>query len=101
MLATLCLNPLSLCLPPPQGLLDLHGATGDVAHLHWALQLQAKMDECLWDEQGGGYFNNASGDASILLRMKEARKASERVLASFWGLLVCMQAVHPSFSRAA
>lgn len=28
------------------------------------------MDELLWDETGGGYFNNVAGDASILLRMK-------------------------------
>ena len=28
------------------------------------------MDELLWDPEGGGYFNNRSGDASILLRMK-------------------------------
>ena len=34
----------------PAGLLELYFATGDAAHLHWASELQAKMDELFWDE---------------------------------------------------
>jgi len=34
------------------------------------VELQGKMDELFWDEAGGAYFNNAQGDASILLRLK-------------------------------
>ena len=53
-----------------QGLLDLYEARFDVRWLEWAVQLQEKQDELFWDDSAGGYFANAAGDASVLLRLK-------------------------------
>jgi len=41
-----------------------------VRWLEWAVQLQEKQDELFWDDSAGGYFANAAGDASVLLRLK-------------------------------
>lgn len=73
------------------GLLDLYAATGDTEHLQWATELQGKMDELFWDAAAGGYFNNAEGDESILLRLKEDYDgaepgASSIALANLWYL---------------
>jgi hypothetical protein len=60
-----------------QGLLDLYEASFDVAWLQWAERLQLKMDELFWDDDFGGYFNSAAGDASIVLRLKEDYDGAE------------------------
>src|SRR5581483_351269 len=65
-----------------QGLLDLYEATFELAWLKWAERLQLKMDELFWDEAGGGYFNSAAGDASIVLRLKEDYDGAEPAASS-------------------
>jgi hypothetical protein len=60
-----------------QGLLDTYEATFDDRWLRWAEQLQARMDKEFWDEAGGGYFNSAASDASVLVRMKEDYDGAE------------------------
>jgi len=60
-----------------QGLLDLYETTFDIRWLEWAAQLQEKQIELFWDSAGGGFFANASGDASVLLRLKEDYDAAE------------------------
>lgn len=54
-----------------RGLLDLYEASLDDQWLQWAVELQAKLDETLWDSEGAGYFMGTPGDPSILVRMKE------------------------------
>ena len=60
-----------------QGLLDLYEATFEVRWLEWAVQLQEKQNELFHDAADGGYFANAAGDASVLLRLKEANDGAE------------------------
>jgi uncharacterized protein YyaL (SSP411 family) len=60
-----------------QGLLDLYEATSEARWLTWAVKLQAKMDELFWDEERGGYFNSAAGDAHLVLRLKEDYDGAE------------------------
>jgi uncharacterized protein len=60
-----------------QGLLDLYEASFQIRWLQWAFRLQGKMDELFWDEAGGGYFNSAASDASIVLRLKEDYDGAE------------------------
>jgi uncharacterized protein YyaL (SSP411 family) len=60
-----------------QGLIDLYEATFELRWLQWAEKLQAVMDARFWDESGGGYFNSQSGDASIVLRLKEDYDGAE------------------------
>ena len=68
-----------------QALLDLYEASFEIRWLQWAERLQAKMDELFWDpvrqaqggEAGGGYFNSAANDASIVLRLKEDYDGAE------------------------
>jgi uncharacterized protein YyaL (SSP411 family) len=60
-----------------QGLLDLYAAGFDPAHLLWACQLQEKQDELFLDPAAGGYFAAATGDASVLLRLKEDHDGAE------------------------
>ena len=60
-----------------QGLLDLYEASFDLRWLRWAATLQATMDELFWDEERGGYFNSAAGDASIVLRLREDYDGAE------------------------
>jgi uncharacterized protein YyaL (SSP411 family) len=59
------------------GLLDLYEADFDVAHLHWAIELQHRMDALFLDESAGGYFSTSGGDATVLLRMKEDYEGAE------------------------
>jgi uncharacterized protein len=59
------------------GLLDLYEADWDVRWLQWAEQLQQAMDQRFWDEAGGGYFQAATGDASIVLRLKDDHDGAE------------------------
>ncbi|MBW8781183.1 MAG: thioredoxin domain-containing protein [Verrucomicrobia bacterium] len=58
-------------------LLDLYEATFDACWLRWAERLQQTMDALFWDEDGGGYFNSAADDASIVLRLKEDYDGAE------------------------
>ena len=60
-----------------QGLLDLYEATFEVRWLEWAVQLQEKQNELFNDAAGGGYFANAAGDASVLLRLKPDNDGAE------------------------
>jgi uncharacterized protein YyaL (SSP411 family) len=60
-----------------QGLLDLHAANFDPAHVLWAIQLQDRQDALFHDPDGGGYFAAAAGDASVLLRLKESHDGAE------------------------
>ena len=54
-----------------RGLLDLYEASLDEQWLEWAVELQGKLDELLWDNEGAGYFMVTPDDPSILVRMKE------------------------------
>lgn len=56
-----------------RGLLDLYEASGNVAWLEWANQLQDKQDDLFWDPKDSGYFSMAQ-DQNILLRLKEGEK---------------------------
>ncbi|HEX2855705.1 MAG TPA: thioredoxin domain-containing protein [Opitutaceae bacterium] len=60
-----------------QGLLDLYEASFEIRWLQWAERLQQKMDALFWDTARGGYFNSASGDTSIVLRLKEDYDGAE------------------------
>ena len=60
-----------------QGLIDLYETTFEVRWLEWALQLQEKQNELFADAAAGGYFANAAGDASVLLRLKEDTDGAE------------------------
>ena len=59
------------------GLLELYDATFEVRWLRWADELQSAMDEQFWDEAGGGYFQTAVSDQSIILRMKDHHDGAE------------------------
>lgn len=56
-----------------RGLLDLYTASQDEKWIQWADELQQKQDELFWDCTDGGYFTSASGDSTILLRLKEGK----------------------------
>jgi uncharacterized protein YyaL (SSP411 family) len=60
-----------------QGMLDLYETVFDVSWLQWAEQLQATMDVRFWDEAGGGYFNSAADDGSLVLRLKDDYDGAE------------------------
>ncbi|ATC63467.1 thioredoxin domain-containing protein [Nibricoccus aquaticus] len=60
-----------------QGLIDLYEATFEVRWLQWAEQLQGTMDALFWDEERGGYFNSAAGDANLVLRLKDDYDGAE------------------------
>ncbi|MEI6106115.1 MAG: thioredoxin domain-containing protein [Opitutae bacterium] len=60
-----------------QGLLDLYETNFEVRWLEWAGQLQETQNRLFADEAGGGYFANAAGDASVLLRLKEENDGPE------------------------
>ena len=68
-----------------RGLLELYEASLDDQWLQWAVELQAKLDETLWDSEGAGYFMGTPGDPSILVRMKEGL--------FYYGILVFWQYV--------
>ena len=61
-----------------RGLLDLYEASLDEQWLEWAVTLQTKLDELLWDSEGAGYFMVTPGDPSILVKMKEGEKFYHR-----------------------
>jgi uncharacterized protein YyaL (SSP411 family) len=39
--------------------------------IEWAIVLQKKQDQLFWDDKQGGYFNAASDDANLLMRLKD------------------------------
>jgi uncharacterized protein YyaL (SSP411 family) len=59
------------------GALDLYEATGEIAWLQWAVELQAKLDELFLDRENGAYFSARADDPSILVRMKEDHDGAE------------------------
>jgi len=60
-----------------QGLIDLYEATFDPRWLDWAIRLQEKQIELFWDPVAGGFFVNASDDASVMLRLKQEDDGAE------------------------
>ncbi|MEO6004747.1 MAG: thioredoxin domain-containing protein [Opitutus sp.] len=60
-----------------QGLLDLYEAGFDRGWLAWGEELQRTMDTRFWDAERGGYYNSQSGDAAIILRLKEDYDGAE------------------------
>jgi uncharacterized protein YyaL (SSP411 family) len=65
-----------------QGLLDLYQADFEIAWLQWALDLQAAQDRLFWDSADGGYFSSSTGDASVLIRLKEDHDSAEPAASS-------------------
>jgi hypothetical protein len=62
--------------------LDLYEATGRIKWLQWAAELHATLDDLFLDRDHGGYFSARSGDASILVRMKEDHDGAEPAASS-------------------
>ncbi|KAI8328592.1 Six-hairpin glycosidase-like protein [Choanephora cucurbitarum] len=60
-----------------QALLDLYEVTFDERWLEWAYTLQEKQNQLFYDQQDGGYFNVASSDKTLLLRLKEEQDGAE------------------------
>ena len=60
-----------------QGLLDLHEASSEQIYLDHAVKLMEKQIELFFDKEQGGFFNAASDDHSIPLRMKEDYDGAE------------------------
>ncbi|XP_017252409.1 uncharacterized protein LOC108222933 isoform X1 [Daucus carota subsp. sativus] len=60
-----------------QGLLDVYECGGEVSWLAWAVELQDTQDELFLDKEGGGYYNTAGDDPSVLLRVKEDHDGAE------------------------
>lgn len=58
-------------------LLDLYEFGGGIKWLLWAMELQDTQDELFLDREGGGYFNTAGEDPSVLLRVKEDHDGAE------------------------
>ncbi|KAF5184490.1 Spermatogenesis-associated protein [Thalictrum thalictroides] len=59
------------------GLLDLYEFGGGINWLSWAIELQNTQDVLFLDREGGGYFNTAGKDPSVLLRLKEDHDGAE------------------------
>ncbi|KAL8054788.1 hypothetical protein ABFX02_04G015600 [Erythranthe guttata] len=59
------------------GLLDLYEYGSSVSWLAWVIELQQMQDELFLDKEGGGYFNTAGEDPSVLLRVKEDHDGAE------------------------
>ena len=60
-----------------QGLLDLYETQFDLQHLESAVKLTEKMSELFEDRQNGGFFSSPSGDASLVMRMKDDYDGAE------------------------
>ncbi len=60
-----------------QGMLDLYEADFDIAHLQWATELQARMNQLFADDEHGGYFSVVKDAPNILLRSKEDYDGAE------------------------
>ncbi len=64
------------------GALDLYEATGEIAWLQWAAELQRALDALFLDTENGGYFSARAEDDSILIRMKEDHDGAEPAASS-------------------
>ncbi len=64
------------------GALDLYEATGEIAWLQWATELQETLDALFLDREDGGYYSARAGDDSILIRMKEDHDGAEPAASS-------------------
>jgi uncharacterized protein len=60
-----------------QGLVDLYETTFDIGWLDWAARLQEKQIDLFWDSAQGGFYSNAAGDPTILLRLKDHSDGAE------------------------
>jgi uncharacterized protein YyaL (SSP411 family) len=60
-----------------QALLDLYQASADSQALEWAIALQRKQDELFWDASSGGYFESASEDQLVKVRLKQDYDGAE------------------------
>ncbi|UZJ39531.1 thioredoxin domain-containing protein [Prosthecochloris sp. SCSIO W1102] len=60
-----------------QGLLDLYEASSEYRYLSHANKLMEKQVELFFDNESGGFFNAASDDPSIPIRMKEDYDGAE------------------------
>ncbi|MFN0127577.1 MAG: thioredoxin domain-containing protein [Verrucomicrobiales bacterium] len=54
-----------------QGVIDLYQTTLDPQWLTWALELADSAVTRFYDSEHGGFFQNGSDDATVLLRLKE------------------------------
>lgn len=52
-------------------------ASGELEWLGWAIDIQGKMDEAFWDDEGKGYFQAQAGDPFIKTRSKEDYDGAE------------------------
>ena len=52
------------------GLLELYRATGDLDHLHWAVDLLEEIVERFRDAEGGGFFESPEDAERLILRQK-------------------------------
>jgi len=59
------------------GLLDLYEASFDISWLEWAIALTEKQIVLFGDGAGGGFFDTAEGDSSVLVRMKSDYDGAE------------------------
>ena len=53
------------------GLMELYGATFDMAYLEEALALNARMLDIFWDQEGGGFYFTGKGNERLITRSKE------------------------------
>ncbi len=60
-----------------QGLLDLYEASSEHRYLSNAVKLMEKQIELFFDDTSGGFFNAASDDLSVPIRMKEDYDGAE------------------------
>jgi uncharacterized protein YyaL (SSP411 family) len=60
-----------------QGLLDLYEATLHLPYLRRAGDLARRMNSLFEDTQNGGWFSSPSGDASLVLRLKDDYDGAE------------------------
>ena len=58
-------------------LLDLYETTFDIGHIQFAEKLAERLIELFEDAAEGGFFATATGDPSLLLRMKEDYDGAE------------------------
>jgi uncharacterized protein YyaL (SSP411 family) len=54
-----------------QGVLDLYQATLDPQWLSWSIELAEAAIKTFYDPEEGGFFQNGTADATVLLRLKE------------------------------
>ncbi len=60
-----------------QALLDLYETQFDIHYLETAVKLAARQSELFEDREHGGFFSTQSGDASLLMRMKDDYDGAE------------------------